>query len=324
MVLGGLCVVAVGIAARYYWGTDRPAPTRRHAPIVAGRRAAPARRERPRAARQAAGRRPEQRRRLKIVATVNGEEITREDLAGECLRHYGKEVLESLVNKHLIRQECQRRNIAVTRAEVNAEIKRMAERFRLPVDQWLKMLEQERGISPTQYASDIIWPTLALRKLAGQQLEVTQQELRRAVRDAVRRGGQGPADRLRRPRDGRGGPRRRGGQARPVRQAGQGALDRRPQRQPRRADPADPQAHGPKEIEQAAFEMAGRRDLAGDPGGRPVRDPQARRRSSRPSEVAFEQVKMGMIEAIRDGKMRRVARRDLPPAAGSGARSRTC
>ena len=37
-----------------------------------------------------------------IVATVNTQRITREDLARECLRHYGKEVLESMVNKHLI------------------------------------------------------------------------------------------------------------------------------------------------------------------------------------------------------------------------------
>ncbi|MCR4415980.1 MAG: peptidylprolyl isomerase, partial [Thermoguttaceae bacterium] len=114
---------------------------------------------------------------LKIVATVNGEDITREELAKECLRHYGQQVLEALQHKYLIMLECQKNGISVTTEEVNAEIERMAKRFGLPVDQWLKMLKQERGIKPAQYASDIIWPMLALKKLAGSRLQTTQEEL---------------------------------------------------------------------------------------------------------------------------------------------------
>ena len=56
------------------------------------------------------------------MATVNTKRITREDFARDCLRHFGKEVLESMVNKRLITLECQRRGITVTRREVNAEI----------------------------------------------------------------------------------------------------------------------------------------------------------------------------------------------------------
>ena len=115
-----------------------------------------------------------------VVATVNGEKITREDLARECLRHYGKDVLESLVNLHLIRQECERLGLSVTRQEVEEEIGRLAKRFGVPVDQWYTMLKQERGIDPAQYATDIVWPTLALRKLAGERLKVTPEELREA------------------------------------------------------------------------------------------------------------------------------------------------
>lgn len=114
---------------------------------------------------------------LKIVAVVNGESISREALGRECLRHYGKEVLESVMNRYLINEECRQRNITVSREEIDAEIDRMATRFGLPVDQWLKMLKQERGIKPKQYANDIIWPTLALRKLAGSQLQVTDNEV---------------------------------------------------------------------------------------------------------------------------------------------------
>ena len=112
-----------------------------------------------------------------IVATVNTQRITRDELARECLRHCGKEVLESMVNKLLIVQECQRQGIAVTRAEVEAEVQRMSKRFNIPVNQWLKLLKQERNVTPEQYANDIIWPTLALRKLAGERLTISREEL---------------------------------------------------------------------------------------------------------------------------------------------------
>ncbi len=112
-----------------------------------------------------------------VVAVVNNEEIGRQDLARECLTHYGKEVLEAMVNKYLISQYCQQANITVTKQEVNEEVERMARKFNLSVDQWLKMLQQERNITPEQYASDVIWPTLALKKLAAEQLKPTKKEL---------------------------------------------------------------------------------------------------------------------------------------------------
>ena len=65
------------------------------------------------------------------------------------------------------------------RDDVNAEIERMAKRFNIPVDQWLKLLEEERNVSPEQYANDIIWPMLALRRIAGERLSVSRQELRK-------------------------------------------------------------------------------------------------------------------------------------------------
>ena len=115
-----------------------------------------------------------------IVARVNGQDISRNDLGRECLAHFGEEVLETLVNKELIAAHCKLKNIAVTPQEVQDEINRMAERFGLPKSQLLKMLKEERGISPAQYANEIIWPTVALRKLAADRLTVSEQELQEA------------------------------------------------------------------------------------------------------------------------------------------------
>lgn len=112
-----------------------------------------------------------------VAAIVNNEPITREDLARDCLMHYGVDVLESMVNRALIQASCQKRNIVVTDEQVAEEIDRMARKFSLPKDQWLQMLEKERGIKPDRYAKDIIWPTLALRELAKNQLKISRQEL---------------------------------------------------------------------------------------------------------------------------------------------------
>ena len=114
-----------------------------------------------------------------IVATVNKEHISYADLTHECRRMYGNEVIDNLVNKHLIVAHCQEQKIQVTEEDVQKEIQEIADRFRVPKDQWLKMLEQERGINAEQYARDIVWPTLALRKLAGNDLEVTDAEFQK-------------------------------------------------------------------------------------------------------------------------------------------------
>lgn len=114
---------------------------------------------------------------LAVVAHVNREEITRQELAQEALLHFGPEVLDILINRELISQECQRRKITVTDAEVAEEVERMARHFGLPVDQWYKMLKHERRIKEAQYQSDIIWPMIALRKMAGDEIRVTPEEV---------------------------------------------------------------------------------------------------------------------------------------------------
>ena len=117
---------------------------------------------------------------MPVVAVVNGEEIQRQELASECLAVYGKEVLESVMNKHLIMSYCQQRQINVTQKDVQDEIDRMARKFGLTTDQYLKMLKQERSIKPEQYASDIVWPMLALRRLAKDEITPSKEEVQKA------------------------------------------------------------------------------------------------------------------------------------------------
>lgn len=116
-----------------------------------------------------------------VMALVNGQDISRQALTNSCIQLHGEDVLESLVNKRLILNHCEKRGIAITPEDINAEIDRMAQRFKLGREQWFELLQRERDISPQEYARDIVWPTLALRKLAVSDLEVSPEEIQREL-----------------------------------------------------------------------------------------------------------------------------------------------
>ncbi len=168
----GFAGLAVAVGVRSYTGT----PTA-DAQIFGSRSAKTD--AKPQAANPDALPRPE-RPQHDVMAVVNGEDIRREALGAACVERFGEETLEGMVNKHLIEHHCRNRNITVTDAELSAEIDRMAARFKIGREQWLQMLEKERGINEQQYTHDILWPTLALRKLAADQLTVSQQQIQEA------------------------------------------------------------------------------------------------------------------------------------------------
>jgi parvulin-like peptidyl-prolyl isomerase len=115
-----------------------------------------------------------------IMAMVNGSEITQPQLAAECLSRHGNAVLEVMVNREIISQACGRHGIAITPQDVDTEIDAMAKRFSVPRDKWITLIEQERGISSRQYSDDIVWPMIALRRLAHAGIEPTREEVQQA------------------------------------------------------------------------------------------------------------------------------------------------
>jgi len=112
-----------------------------------------------------------------LVAMIDGAEIRRSQLAAECLARHGRAVLESLVNRRIIAQACRQRGIVVTAQDVEAEIDAMTKRFNVPREKWIELIGQERGVTPRQYAEEIVWPMLALRKLAAGSAEPTDDDV---------------------------------------------------------------------------------------------------------------------------------------------------
>ncbi len=116
-----------------------------------------------------------------IVATVNGEPVTRDELAALCLSRHGDEVLDNVLNKYLILQACQTQNIQITQKDVDDEVERIASKFNLSSKLYLKLIEDERDITPEQYSADIVWPMLALRSLARENVAVSDEQIGQAI-----------------------------------------------------------------------------------------------------------------------------------------------
>jgi parvulin-like peptidyl-prolyl isomerase len=181
LVVSGVAVIAICVALRLLMGGSSanaqiPNPFQKKQPQQqatqpAAQQPAPSQKQGGAAAPQA---------KHDVMAIVNGQDIRRDALGTACVERFGKDTLEGLVNKRLILHYCRNRNIEVTDQEVDAEIDRMAKRFKIGRDQWLQMLERERNITPEQYKRDILWPTLALRKCAADQLTISDAQLTEA------------------------------------------------------------------------------------------------------------------------------------------------
>ena len=114
------------------------------------------------------------------IAIVNGQIISRQQLADECVARKGKEILDTLINRTIIEQALRSRKQEVTGADIDKEIEDTAQRFGTTREKWLMTLEKERGISPMQYARDIVYPALALRKLCTGRVQVTSKDMQDA------------------------------------------------------------------------------------------------------------------------------------------------
>ena len=132
LIVGGLCVITACVLIKFYWGdkaVKADSPWQQDAPAAAASAPAPTPQSWFGMSRPA----PAQPRTIivpasalspaskgvvpaissskpipQVVASVNGRAIGREELGRECILHHGREVLDSMINKQLIVQECRR------------------------------------------------------------------------------------------------------------------------------------------------------------------------------------------------------------------------
>ena len=120
-----------------------------------------------------------------VAAIINGRPINLSELARVCIDRHGQEVLEGTINRRLLEQACKRKGVVVTAADMDQEIARAAEAM-LPlkdgkpdVAQLIEKITKEQGITVDIYRADSVWPSVALKKLVGDKVEVTQDDLQK-------------------------------------------------------------------------------------------------------------------------------------------------
>ena len=67
-----------------------------------------------------------------VVAEVNGQLITRAELADELIARKGKKELQLLINRRIIEQACRQAGVTATDAEVEAELRKVVKEMAPP------------------------------------------------------------------------------------------------------------------------------------------------------------------------------------------------
>ncbi len=121
-----------------------------------------------------------------VAATVNGTPITVRELDDECLLRHGRDTLEAMVSRKVLELACQRRNITVTGEDIDQEIGRQALAGVKPrpdgspdVQAWLDLITKKQGVPLDIYRGDVVWSAVVLKKLVGEKVDVTEEDLHR-------------------------------------------------------------------------------------------------------------------------------------------------
>ncbi len=109
-----------------------------------------------------------------VAALVNSQPITVDEVRHAALDRYGRDVLEILITRALVRQALEKQRITIVQADLDAEVARAAVSlgFKKPdgspdVAAWLDRMTREEKVPLKHYMDDIVWPTVALKKLVG-------------------------------------------------------------------------------------------------------------------------------------------------------------
>jgi parvulin-like peptidyl-prolyl isomerase len=119
-----------------------------------------------------------------VVALVNSDRITMQELGAECLLRHGEEVLEGEISHLLLTQAIEAAGLTITQADLDAEMRHAAELAGV-VDQqgaadlatWIKTVTKEEGVTQDQYIYDSVWPSAALKKITAKEVVVAEEDI---------------------------------------------------------------------------------------------------------------------------------------------------
>lgn len=118
-----------------------------------------------------------QQNKVKTVAVVNRQPISRIRLGNLCIERFGKEVLEAMVNRLLVEKECERLGIQITAKDISTEINRVAKNSGITAQQYIQLISERRGVSEDKFRNEITWLSLALRNIAAKSIQISEEEV---------------------------------------------------------------------------------------------------------------------------------------------------
>ncbi len=119
------------------------------------------------------------------AAIINDRQISLQQLSEECILRHGKEVLDGEVNRKLLLQELRRKGKDVQQQDIDREVNRAADAYgylkdgKPDVDAWLKSVTEGDNTSVALYVRDAVWPSVALKKLVGESVQVGEDDLKK-------------------------------------------------------------------------------------------------------------------------------------------------
>jgi parvulin-like peptidyl-prolyl isomerase len=121
-----------------------------------------------------------------VAAIVAGKPVTLAQLADECIARHGAEVLDGEINRKILQQELNKKKAVVGGDDIEAEVVRAAEAYgyltkdgQPDKEAWLKAVVEQDGATVDLYVRDAVWPSVALKKLVGGSVQVTEEDLQK-------------------------------------------------------------------------------------------------------------------------------------------------
>ncbi len=139
----------------------------------------------------------------KVVAVINGEEISRETLAKVLINIHGAEGLERIIRRTLVKQEAKKRNLTIAEEEIaervelhiNAQIQQQMKKGGLKDEQDLIRELEKANMSLEQYKKNIakmfkltngqIEAELLAEKIIRETVKITDEELHEAFEEQL-------------------------------------------------------------------------------------------------------------------------------------------
>ena len=130
---------------------------------------------------------PELRQKMPgVAALINGQKISIQQLAEECIARHGKEVLDGEINRTVLLQDLKRRGLDVTQDDIDREISRAADAYGYvkkdgtpDIETWLETVTKKSKTTVEVYMRDAVWPSVALKKMVDQKVTVSDDDIQK-------------------------------------------------------------------------------------------------------------------------------------------------